>query len=771
MSEYAKGWQSEAQDSDFAFLGLDRPFNAYASLERPHARPPRRALAATELDVSDEPPSSLPAAPSLQRPAAASAAPAAAREAPLTGECPVCGGRYSASSLEAHVSACIEEAIARNTGGGGQERPCPPPSDGVPRAHLVDLPPSARPVARTPARVSPPPRPSYSPVRPAAAAAAAAAAPRRPSPPPPSYSAAAALRPPSPAAQEPGHGARSSPIAVVMRRLQPSRHKRSAYAPLSRSAHQERSFLMPPDSPPSVSDSEVDQMDLLDSASGPCVAGALVALHKSSSHAWEAAGFASPTYWELKGSGDVDRQWDSVVLPETEREAAARLRVLIRRGVPQHLRGRVWPLVTGASEFQQKRPNCYEYQSENTFGKDGAPRSMANYPTFGGSLDIGRHNLTPQGYEAAKRILCVIATMYPNLAYCPRLPDLVVILLHYLPEKDAFTVALRIVDKSATGERFLEVSATESAKLHRAFDVLVKDYYPAIHHAFERLGLSLTDMASQWFTHFFAGVLPYPIVLRIADCFLSEGSMIMCRIGLGLIAQTKDFITQPTLRPNMVQDLIEHLGQRQVAVNLFKQSFRLSLKSDKVERLKRGIRVPVSLQSPSRVYYRPKMETPSEIFSYDELETIWSFLPQRFCIMDPVLLFTSSRDGFNIKRLLDKADDTWPTILVVRAPGNFTFGCFASCSWKTSSRTFFGDGECFVFGLRPKVCLYESVIGESMFQRVSPDRDSISMGSEAISLFEDLKVTCAASSVFGCPALAPLSSPTECITVELWALE
>jgi hypothetical protein len=66
------------------------------------------------------------------------------------------------------------------------------------------------------------------------------------------------------------------------------------------------------------------------------------------------------------------------------------------------------------------------------------------------------------------------------------------------------------------------------------------------------------------------------------------------------------------------------------------------------------------------VYYRPKITTPSTIIQNEDFEILWSWLPSRFRIRDPLLLFSTSTDGYSLISLLKAIGDTSPTILILK---------------------------------------------------------------------------------------------------------
>lgn len=147
------------------------------------------------------------------------------------------------------------------------------------------------------------------------------------------------------------------------------------------------------------------------------------------------------------------------------------------------------------------------------------------------------------------------------------------------------------------------------------------------------------------------------------------------------------------------------------------------------------------------VYFLPKVDPPSEIVEFAEVERLWSWLPARLRICDASLVFRTSRDGYHLQTLYRACEEIGPFLMLIRAKAvadsttdrlaqasrngprqlisppsdrsiastlsvadtasivsrdetEYVIGLFGTEELKPSSQSF-GSGDCFVFRLRP----------------------------------------------------------------------
>ncbi|TNN03961.1 hypothetical protein fugu_000990 [Takifugu bimaculatus] len=97
------------------------------------------------------------------------------------------------------------------------------------------------------------------------------------------------------------------------------------------------------------------------------------------------------------------------------------------------------------------------------------------------------------------------------------------------------------------------------------------------------------------------------------------------------------------------------------------------------------------------------------------MRDIWSWIPERFALCQPHLLFTTTNHGCSLNRFYSHCEGHEPTLLLIRTTDGDVCGAFLSTDWEERKRggnklSFFGTGECFVFRLKPEMERYEWVV-------------------------------------------------------------
>ena len=114
----------------------------------------------------------------------------------------------------------------------------------------------------------------------------------------------------------------------------------------------------------------------------------------------------------------------------------------VRKGVTPYTRPYIWLLSVGLN-IEDLEKSLVKYRTryyatlQNIFGtsnREDIILSERHTPWFGApSKKLKEHCLNAAGFQAVQRLLCVISNLFP-MDSCPMLPDLVAILLYYMPE-------------------------------------------------------------------------------------------------------------------------------------------------------------------------------------------------------------------------------------------------------------------------------------------------------------------------------------------------
>lgn len=483
-------------------------------------------------------------------------------------------------------------------------------------------------------------------------------------------------------------------------------------------------------------------------------------------------GFATPEYRAQWGaaSAALAPAWRGVPVPRSAAECRGRVGILVRRGVPDGLRRRVWMAAAGVAEYCVRCPRAYEHAVAATFGPLGVPAAIGTYPLFGArALPVAATCLAPAGVHAAKAVLCMVATRHAELLCCPRLPAVVLLLLHFMGLRDAFltveamlahtaewaalaggtadgssssssprstssatttsTSSSGSASASATALPYFETSPSDAVQVGLALaDALAPVAGSRVARAADRLRVDVAGtLAPALLDTLFAGTLPLGLVVRVADCFLNEGRSVLLRVALALVVQYRAVLVAAPTADDFARRLEQAALQQPVLdAPLLKAAFRIRLpsssssssssswaSSSSSSAAAAAAAAAVAAESArcQQVYYRPKMAQPSTVLTGPLLlEALWALVPRPLAITDPVLVYEAERDGFNLRRLLEATRAAAPCLVLLRTSAGAVAGFYAAVPLgdalaRPRGRAF-GDGETFVFTLAPAVRKY-----------------------------------------------------------------
>eukprot|EP01118_Nematostelium_gracile_P003977 TRINITY_DN14726_c0_g1_i1.p1 TRINITY_DN14726_c0_g1~~TRINITY_DN14726_c0_g1_i1.p1 ORF type:complete len:513 (-),score=95.56 TRINITY_DN14726_c0_g1_i1:42-1580(-) len=388
--------------------------------------------------------------------------------------------------------------------------------------------------------------------------------------------------------------------------------------------------------------------------------------------------------------------WHLIHIPTDQLECALNLKFLIRKGIPDTYRPRIWKIVTGEPSFSMENPSFYQNAMNHAFGPR-IPTQIGKIPEFGGHFRPENHYLTAEGVSRAKRILSVIALENPDLEYWPFVHDLVCILLHFMSESDTYELIHLI--KNA-GTKYFSTNRKDIFRFFKAFDDIVREREVKVANHMKTLNTNTHNFADDWFCRLFVGIFPYQTVLRIFDAFITEGAKIGYRVALAFLKLNRDELLKTKTADEFHQCLKSKAKQWVDTDALMNKAFGLRMKRKHMKKFIERHRVITVPDQAISSYYRPKIRQESALVTELQFEILWSWLPQRFVIRDPNLVFNTARDGFSLKRLFHAVGELHPTFLFAKTDRGEVFGAFVSHAWK-KSKHFYGDRNCFLFRFTP----------------------------------------------------------------------
>ncbi|VDD94491.1 unnamed protein product [Enterobius vermicularis] len=223
------------------------------------------------------------------------------------------------------------------------------------------------------------------------------------------------------------------------------------------------------------------------------------------------------------------QRWDSFLVNYVTRplKPSADLKELIRTGVPQTYRRRVWKsLVTHLVADQQADLGNGYYQSllrkYKTQSQSGTHDKIIN------QIDLDLVRTLPDNKYFDDPNSPKITSLRKGMN------RLAAIALLFLDESDAFWFLVACVEHLQPSEYYTPtlVGAVADQKVLRD---LVGEKLPRLSQHLKRLDVDLPAFTLSWFLTCFVDTFPHSIYLRIFDVFLYEGNKVLFRFALALL--------------------------------------------------------------------------------------------------------------------------------------------------------------------------------------------------------------------------------------------
>ncbi|NWI94654.1 TBC24 protein, partial [Pitta sordida] len=348
-------------------------------------------------------------------------------------------------------------------------------------------------------------------------------------------------------------------------------------------------------------------------------------------------------------------------------------------------------------------------------------------PEFVDNSLVPTYCLNAEGIGAVRKIILCVANQFPDISFCPALPAVTALLLHYSrDEAECFEQVCRILACNDPSKRLIDQTFLAFESSCMTFGDLVNKYCQAAHKLMVAVSEDVLEVYSDWQRWLF-GELPMAYVARVFDVFLVEGYKVLYRVALALLKFFhKVRAGQPMESDSVQQDIrafVRDIGKSVSPERLLEKAFAIRLFSRKEIQLlqmanekalqHKGITVKQKRQNVHLAVHAENFK--SEIVSVKEMRDIWSWIPERFALCQPLLLFTTLEHGCSLNRFYSHSEGHEPTLLLIKTTAKEVCGAFLSTDWSERRRggnklSFFGTGECFVFRLQPEVERYEWVI-------------------------------------------------------------
>lgn len=237
------------------------------------------------------------------------------------------------------------------------------------------------------------------------------------------------------------------------------------------------------------------------------------------------------------------KKWIKITRLYNEKGSAAvhksyssdKLRSLIYKGIPNHVRAGVWRLIGSTLDAKNQNPGRYEQLASVPISRKTSHQL---------DIDINRTNRSHflfkerygQGQISLFCILRAYSTYDPVVGYCQGMSDITALMMQYIEEEEAFWLLVRFMQDPLfnMAERFED----DFKGLKRAWyvhDKLVAQHLPRLHAHLTSANIEAALYTIKWYLKCFLDALSFDCVLRVWDVLLLEGSDVLYTFVITLL--------------------------------------------------------------------------------------------------------------------------------------------------------------------------------------------------------------------------------------------
>ncbi|XP_029312443.1 TBC1 domain family member 24 [Cottoperca gobio] len=398
------------------------------------------------------------------------------------------------------------------------------------------------------------------------------------------------------------------------------------------------------------------------------------------------------------------------------------------------LRAQVYQQLIKAIPCRTVTPDAEVYRDIMGNAATKTPSSHIPLPEFVDGSPVPRYCLKAEAVASAHQIINCVAGQFPDISHCPSLPAVTSLLLHFsVDEAQCFELVSRILACNEPGKRLLDQTFLAYESSCMTFGDLANKYCPGGHKLIVATAQDVLEVYADW-QRWILFDLPFSHMVRVLDVYLVEGYKVLFRVAIALLkfyrkhksgsqgGQGSQQQESDKVRDD-IQAFVKGIASTVTPDKLLEKAFSIRMFSRKEITLlqltnekslqQKGITVK---QKRRNVQLALNPDTfSSEIVSAKEMRDIWSWIPERFALCQPQLLFTTSSHGCSLNRFYAHCEGYEPTLLLIRTIDGDVCGAFLSSDWAERKRggnklSFFGTGECFVFRMKPEMERYEWVV-------------------------------------------------------------
>ncbi|XP_048584654.1 GTPase-activating protein skywalker isoform X2 [Nematostella vectensis] len=383
----------------------------------------------------------------------------------------------------------------------------------------------------------------------------------------------------------------------------------------------------------------------------------------------------------------TDENLDKLVgqwLEHPSRKNTDKVIKLVKGGVRPDHRAILWKLVSGGIEKLETNENYYQ----DTVNELGIliPGSLSSSMFTGSDNKLCCFFLGQDGEKAMLGIVYVLTHVHSDIQFCPLLPVLAALFLHFMDERECFA-SLSALMESRHG--ILDQSQRAVAVTSKTFEDCLKKFK-----------------------------------VSMMDVFLMKGSKVLIRFGLVIYDEfSRWLVAKQDMNGISIKDAFKQFVKENPMESqaLLEAAFKIRrLSRRRVTKLNNKNLVLIESGMLEVPYQRekPLHETTvmalqgTDMLTDKQWERLANWLPDRARIKRPVCVFTTEKYGYSLRTFYQRCQEEEETILLIKTTTGDIFGAFCTSPWLErlegpKDLTYFGTGESFVFTLSPEATKYD----------------------------------------------------------------
>ncbi|KAJ5067035.1 tbc1 domain family member whacked [Anaeramoeba ignava] len=243
---------------------------------------------------------------------------------------------------------------------------------------------------------------------------------------------------------------------------------------------------------------------------------------------------------ELKNKKEINllSKWEEVFNDwESYSQKQKELRNLIKKGVPNEIRPKLWLKLSKAEELMKKPENINVYQNlialsdlstQSQISKDSV-RTFPNHPKYEPN----------EGLPGLSNILKAWTGFAPDLGYCSgmnQIAALILLIFEQYEEEIPFWVFVGVLEEKKFNQIF-NFQFKLIQKWCYLVSELIKKFHPKLASIFENNQIEYPIFLYRYFATLFSDLFPISDCARIWDFFLLDGEEFLFKLAVALLSK------------------------------------------------------------------------------------------------------------------------------------------------------------------------------------------------------------------------------------------